>query len=233
MKTLFKELQALSEAGRYELDTYNLILGMTNNEEHRMSLMLLDIERFIDQEEVDLSIESMNNEQNGRKFDFHEDIERHQFYFSLIKVKRTLREKLNLDFINRVHENRINWLRDDLANRAFIEALSKHGYISNKNYFKVYGNFIGMPADEETERIDWLRSQRLLIRLNGYLINEGIIGSTDQPWLMVANSYTWNGANFKTDSLKSDNSYMHESKHLVRGWDKLKELVIDTLQSFT
>jgi hypothetical protein len=235
MRTLKRALQELSEEGMgwSHLDIHNLILELTGNDPERLNLMLLDLDKLMGHESYKLDLQDIKEKRDGIEPEYLELVDRHKYFIFMTRVRQAIRAKLNLDFMNRVHENRINWLRDDLANRAFIEALSKYGYISNKDYFKVCGNFIGMLSDEKTERIDWLRSQRLLIRMNGYLINEGIIGSTDQLWLMVANSYSWKGANFKTDSLKSDNSYMHESKHVVTGWSKLKELLVDTLQSFT
>jgi hypothetical protein len=235
MRTLKKALNELSEEGMgwSHLDIRNLILELTGDDDERLNLMLLDIDKLMAIESYKLDLQDINDKKENIEPDTLELIDRSKYYVFMVRVRRAIRDKLNLDFINRVHENRINWLRSEISNRAFIEALIQHGYISNKNYFSIRGNFIEIQADDkETKRIDWLENQRVLIMMINHLITEGIIGPTDNKWMMVKNHFTHRGREVKTDSLANDSYYLHDSKITPKGWVKLKSIIDETLAGF-
>jgi hypothetical protein len=233
MRTLEKSLKELHEAGGWShLDIYNLMLELTGNDEIRLNLMLLDIEKLMDVEKYKLDVIDVKEKRDGIEPDYLALMKRSSYWVLMVRVRRAIRDQLNLDFMQRVHENQINWLRDEPLNRAFVEALIMQGYISNKKYHKICGNFIDMRADEETEFINWMPSQRLLIMMVNYLIDEGIIGSTDNKWMMLSQHFTWKGRELKTDSLNSDSNYLYQSKEKPKGWAKLKGMIDETLRNF-
>lgn len=233
MRTLEKSLKELYEAGGWShLDIYNLMLELTGNDEDRLNLMLLDLDKLMDVESYKLDLQDIKEKRDGIEPDYLAWMKRSSYWVLMVRVRRAIRDKLNLDFMQRVHENRINWLKDEPSNRAFTEALTRQGYISNKEYFKVCGNFIGMRADGETERINWIQSQRLLIMMMNYLIDQGIIGSTDNKWMMMSNHFTRNGKGLKADSLGNDAWHLNDSKQIPKGWVMLRGLIDETLENF-
>lgn len=233
MRTLEKSLKELHEAGGWShLDIYNLMLELTGNDEIRLNLMLLDIEKLMDVEKYKLDVEDIKEKRDGIEPDYLAWMKRSSYWVLMVRVRRAIRDQLHLDDSQRVHENQINWLRGESSIRPFLEALMRQGYISNKEYYKICGNFIGVQVDEKTERINWMQTQRLLISMVNYLIAQGIIAPTDNQWIMVSKHFTWKGKELKTDSLTNESYLLHDSGKMPEGWMGLRGLIDETLESF-
>lgn len=238
MRTLSKALQELLDSGGWSLlDIHNLISDLTGRDESRrkemMSLMLFDIEKMRLMQNMDQSTQDLYFEYVGinLRLDTRHD-DRRRFYDTLSRVRTELRELLLLDIVNRNREHLIVWKKPKEAMFALIEALIKHGYVSNQKPVKLYGHFMGV-AEDEVEPIDWVQTQRMLIRMFVYLMENDWVIHDAKPWILISNHFTIKGNTINRKAMGNDKYFIkQEHSSITKGWDKLEALLNETLLGF-
>jgi hypothetical protein len=234
MKSVINAIEEYSHFPDSSLDTVNLILEYTGNDEYRMIKLLSDIESHLEMETTELSISHWQDEADGVKRDHHYTWRKERYYRALNRIKKELRAKLALNMPESSDNNAMLWLRSEVGLVYLVERLIDRGYISNRSKrLVIASNFKGFEPQEveAKERMDWVQSQRLLILFIKYLMSNGWIAFDSKPWVMTKNHFTKRGKELNSNSLTSEFSQLNTGIINVDGWDAMK-LILEPLEGF-